>query len=102
MDRRQYLLLKLAEECNEVAHIAIKQMQFGKENKQPGQDKTNAQLLLEELIDLETIAELLHGINELDNPTLGECEEMAAKKKLKIEKYYKYSQDLGFVDKEDK
>jgi len=60
--REQFFLLKLAEECSEVAKRAIKQIQFGKDEAQNAIVKlnpddtdarpTNAQRLREEINDL--------------------------------------------------
>lgn len=52
LDKRQHRLLKLMEECNEVAHRASKQILFGKHEVQAGQDWTNAERLRAEVMDL--------------------------------------------------
>jgi NTP pyrophosphatase (non-canonical NTP hydrolase) len=98
LDTRQFLLTKLAEECNEVAQRALKQQQFGRNEKEPGQDKTNSQRLLEEIVDLETIVDMLEKIGEIGRPTMIDVDEMIATKRTKIAKYHQYSQKLGFVE----
>jgi NTP pyrophosphatase (non-canonical NTP hydrolase) len=100
LDTRQFLLTKLAEECNEVAQRALKQQQFGRYEKQPGQEKTNSQRLFEEIIDLTTVISLLEKAGELPVISLNECEDRADAKIKKIQKYRQYSQNLGYVEPE--
>ena len=52
MDRRQHRLLKLMEECAEVAQRASKQMLFGKHEVQQGQSLSNAERLRSEVLDV--------------------------------------------------
>jgi NTP pyrophosphatase (non-canonical NTP hydrolase) len=52
MTKQQFLLLKLSEECMEVAQRASKQIQFGKDEVQKDQLKTNQARLKDELLDL--------------------------------------------------
>jgi hypothetical protein len=52
LDKRQHRLLKLMEECAEVAHRASKQILFGKQEIQHGQELTNAERLRGEVLDL--------------------------------------------------
>jgi hypothetical protein len=102
MNLRQFYLLKLAEESVEVSQRAIKQMQFGADEVQTGQEKSNAERLLEELIDLATVASLLLDIGEIPSTTAVYREAMRQKKLAKLEKYLKYSQELGNVQHEDR
>ena len=95
MDRFQYLLTKLAEECTEVAQMALKCQQFGLEDVKPEQavPYTNAERLHSELNDLMASIEMLNGKG------LGyEVDEYAVcVKKKKVNKYIQMSADLGFV-----
>lgn len=96
MNKQQYLLTKLAEEAAEVGQRALKMQQFGKEEKEPGQDFTNEQRLNQELNDLSMIVRLLKeecGLDLYTDPWWFDI------KKPKVEKYMKYSQELGMVDK---
>lgn len=105
MSQRQFYLLKLMEECNEVAQRAAKQIQFGPEESQaskasPSEHKvpgTNAERLLGEVIDLLATIDILIDIDEM--PWLSPWELLAAKNKKhqKIDKYLQYSQRLGRV-----
>ena len=52
IDRRQHRLLKLMEECAEVAQRASKQMLFGKHEIQAGQTLANSERLRAEVLDV--------------------------------------------------
>lgn len=95
MNKEQFLLVKLAEECNEVAQMAIKSMQFGLDNVKPEQTLTNRERLFEELNDLSVIIGLLEEYGSLDWPM--PTDEWIEKKVAKIEHFYKISKKLGKI-----
>lgn len=88
MTNEQFLLLKLMEECAEVAQRASKQFQFGSEEKEPNQDKTNAVRLQDEIYDLLCIVEML-GFEATV------YDSQVFRKEVKLEKYKKYSKEIG-------
>ncbi len=98
MTKQEHLYVKLMEECAEVQQRAAKLMQFGSEEKEPGQDLTNAQRLRNELNDLLTIVDMLECAGLPQNSAKQEADHIA-NKYLKVEKYLKYSQELGCVNK---
>lgn len=59
MDLEQLLLVKLAEECQEVAKVALKAGQFGVCTQIPGTDLCNRTLLTNEIMDLEATIQLI-------------------------------------------
>jgi len=95
MTKEQYYFTKLAEECSEVAQIALKTQQFGMLEKRQGQDLTNAERCHEELNDILAIVEVL---NDAFGFGFTRNEGAIAAKKAKVLRYMKYSMDLGFVD----
>lgn len=97
MTRNQYLLLKLSEECSEVAQRCSKQIQFGKDEIQKGQELTNQKRLHSELVDLTAIIQLLNEAGEIT--PIPNLEELIEQKKEKIKKYLRYSQELQLVEK---
>lgn len=111
MTKEKFLLLKLIEECAEVAQRASKQIQFGthesqgqsglSDNKTPETQLTNAQRLKAELTDLYVIVNLLQ-LNGAIPPTAGGKEFRLAKVKkiAKLNKYLAYSRQLGEIDGE--
>jgi NTP pyrophosphatase (non-canonical NTP hydrolase) len=91
----QFLLLKLMEECSEVAQRASKQIQFGKLEVQNGQSLTNAERLKLELLDLVAVAILLQRKGELPEFDDIDLEDIIEAKRLKMMKYLKMSHGLG-------
>jgi hypothetical protein len=59
MNKTEYLLTCLAEECAEVGQRASKAIRFGLDETQPGQDKSNAMRMLLELMDVMAVFEML-------------------------------------------
>jgi len=103
MNKQQFLLLKLAEECAEVAQRASKQIQFGKDERQKdhaphgaiAESKSNSERLREELLDLLSIWTMLEDIREISKWTIEEAVEAHDKKKQKLQKYLDLSYSLG-------
>lgn len=112
MTVRQFLLLKLIEECAEVAQRASKQMQFGAEQSQAkdyvylGKTKevttemmlTNSKRLEGEIKDLVGVVFLLQKTGELSDKALDDLSSAILLKRDKIKKYMAYSQELGLVE----
>lgn len=88
MNYDKYLLIKLAEECNEIAQAAIKVALFGPKSVDPREDtgETNSQKLGKELMDFSAV------LNELNRngPFLDADydEEYVLKKCEKLKQYY--------------
>jgi len=95
MNKNQFLLLKLAEECAEVAHVATKQIQFGKDNVRKVSSGSNAQRLKSEVMDLFTLVSLLIQAEEIPFIWDDELAEARAKKIEKMQKYLDKSFELG-------
>jgi hypothetical protein len=112
MTREQFLLIKLSEECAEVAQRALKQIQFGVHQIQKAGEVhggsgapekeaglTNGERLREELTDLYVMVNLLQSAGQIP-PTNG-IKEFRAAKKAKVEKMNKYlafSRSKGEID----
>lgn len=94
MQNWQYLLDKLAEECNEVAQMASKNKQFGLDEKQFEDGESNRERLHAELNDLFAIIQMLN-----DEEGFGFLPDQAAinKKMGKVNYYREYSKSLGLV-----
>lgn len=91
MNLSEYLLTKLGEEANEVGQRTSKAQCFGLDEKQEGQDLTNAERLNYELNDLFATLDILHeyGIFKFRADL-----DAQARKKKKILKYMIYSRDV--------
>lgn len=57
------ILLILQEECAEVTQAVSKCMRFGPDQMKPGKDRTNINMLEEEIGDLFAMVELLTDLN---------------------------------------
>jgi hypothetical protein len=97
LTKAQYLLMKLAEECSEVAQRCSKQMQFGKDEAQSEVSATNAERLLLEMLDLIAIWKLLQEMGEVRPITEETLRWAFAAKKLKMQKYLDKSFKLGIL-----
>lgn len=97
MNRKQYLLTKLAEEASEVAQIALKTQQFGFDEVKHSQTLTNRERVFQELDDLFGILEMLN--EEYDFGYFPDVKNVEAKK-IKVNKYFKLSEKLGEVSYE--
>ena len=92
MNKREYLLTKLIEECLEVAQRATKALTFGVDEVQPGQNLTNFERLNGEWNDLLATAELL--TEEVDLELWRDVSLIRAKRE-KILKFMAYSRECG-------
>lgn len=100
---RQYMLLKLAEECNEAAQRALKQVQFGRDEVQTGDTRPNWLRLHQELWDVEfwTRALMLDGELPLDQSTVDTRDMYIEAKREKALKYLRLAQSEGQVESGD-
>jgi hypothetical protein len=102
MDKEQFLLLKVMEECAEIQYVCSKAMQFGLDEIKQGQKQTNKERLEDEIEDLLNTIQLLSL--ELSEPLKmaagiydATSETSYNKKLMRLQKYKKYSHDLGKV-----
>lgn len=86
MNKTEYLLSKLVEECCEVGQRVCKAMTFGLSEVQPGQPDDNKRRIERELGDLMEVADQL-GLVIRD-------EDKAAKRE-KMAKFMDYSRECG-------
>lgn len=95
MTRVELLLTILAEECNEVAQRASKAIRFGLDEVQEGQELNNAERIIYEFNDFLATFQILQTEGYL--PYNGVSQPAIDAKKLKIEKWLKYSADQGVL-----
>jgi hypothetical protein len=101
---KQYYLLKLIEECSEVAQQASKQMQFGPYSISPstGARYDNKKMLRFEVNDLLAVLDVLMELEELPEISPDELLLAKNKKRNRIVQYLQHSQELGLVEKDFK
>lgn len=93
MNRVEYLLTKLAEECAEVAQRATKALCFGLDEIQPGQPLNNRQRIEHELTDLTVILDMLIDAGALKDDPIPK--EEFAMRRAKVERFMEYSRKCG-------
>jgi hypothetical protein len=96
MNRTEYLLSKIAEECGELTQRAVKGQCFGLDEIQAGQDRNNEQRLLGEFYDLVGVMDML-----FPNAIISKaCFVAIEAKRKKVEEFMKLSVSRGLlVDK---
>lgn len=92
MNQEQHAFLKLGEECNEVAMLCSKIMQFGLDSEYEG--KTNRQRLTDELNDIMGCLLNLRIKTDFD---FVEDKDAVWTKFEKMEHFRNISEELGFV-----
>jgi len=94
MNKVEYLLTVLGEECAEVIHRASKVKRFGLHEVEPGQHKTNV-----ERLNLE-VNDLMGAIEELQDAGVDIVFNIKAieRKRAKIRKYMRYSRKCGCLE----
>ena len=91
-DNLKEILLILQEECAEVTQAVSKCMRFGPDQMKPGKDRTNLNMLEEEIGDLFAMVELLTDLNigvtteGLEQAKLKKFEKLKKWSNLKINK----------------
>ena len=94
INRAEHLLICVAEECNEVAQRVSKALRFGLTEVQAGQNRTNAERIMDEFADLTTVLAMLAENDHLDFDTPNIETKMKAKV-AKIEKYMTIAREQG-------
>lgn len=98
MNRQEYLLAVLAEECAEVAQRATKALRFTLEECEPDtgkEESTNAMRIMEEFMDLLATMEMLQEDGSLPTMSTVATRLRIQMKKTKVEKFMRYSKQLG-------
>lgn len=93
MNRKEYLLECLSEECNEVGQRVSKALRFGLSEIQDGQPFDNAERIVHELKDLLAVATILQSEGLLSSVRVSP-EEVGAKL-TRIEKFMAISRREG-------
>jgi hypothetical protein len=96
VNRKEYLLVQAASECNEVAHRITKALHFGLDEVQPGQPgepESNAERIVGEYIDLLASMEMLIESAALTLPKAEIVRALMFKKKAKVEHFMRYAEE---------
>lgn len=98
MNKEQMLLTLLSEECAEVSQLASKSIRFGLCSCDPTTGKSNMSALHQELIDIIAVTQYLNYEYNFDFDFDNIDWKAVGVKKERIDKYMKYSANLGRVD----
>jgi hypothetical protein len=98
VDVTTHLLACLAEECAEVSQQAAKAIRFGLEQIEPGQLLSNGARIVFEILDLFAVAEMLHEAGAFDMKR-GDNKRRIEAKKRKVEKFMRYAESIGTLDR---
>jgi len=100
MNLREYLHVKLMEECNEISMDCSKSIIFGAESSNPHieGDLANKQKIIDELNDLLGVVELLVDCKELPHDWQSRTKILA--KKNKVKRLMEYSIKAGCLNEE--
>lgn len=92
MNRTEYLLTCLIEECSEIQQAAAKALRFGPNVGFPGGTTTNAQDIAKECVDVMAVIEMLETDRIIKNIR---TERSINNKKEKVFRYMEHSRKLG-------
>ena len=95
LNRTEHLLCCLAEECNEVGQRVSKALRFGLAEVQPGQELTNADRIVGEVVDFLAVLELLEESGALKLPAAWPRRQAMDAKRTKVEKFMRYAEEQG-------
>jgi len=92
MNKTEYLLTCLGEECAEVQQAVAKALRFGLDVGFPGGKTTNAQDIAKECVDVIAVIEMLESDKIINNIR---TQKAIDKKKDKVFHYMEHSKKLG-------
>lgn len=95
MTNDEHTLVLLMEECAEAAQRASKQLRFGRDEVQPGQDETNAQRLRFELNDVLYCIYMLEQSGQIPVATAADIVAHGERKQAKVERMMALSRSQG-------
>lgn len=100
LNKTEYLLTQLGEEASEIAHRCSKAIRFGLSEVEPGQDKTNEERLIDEVMDIVGVLTFLYKNSIIDLPDDAAATKTVDAKHEKIKKYMDYSRQEGTLEPE--
>ena len=102
LNKQEYLLVKLAEECAEVAQQAAKALVFGVDEIQHDQPLTNAERIWQEFADLCAIVGMLQDEHVLPCGYTDKMRfrEMVEEKREKVGRYMTVSRERGCLEED--
>lgn len=97
MNRADYLLSHLVQECAEVIVRITKAQMFGLDEIQPGQEFTNWERLMQEMADVVAIGEVMNS-EEILPQSFPAMNDYIERKKQKAAQFSNHSRELGRLE----
>lgn len=91
MNKKEYLLTCLIEECSEIQQAATKALRFGFDSCAPRSDITNSEQIVMEFVDLLAVFEMLLEEKYLTWQGRESSEKALIEKKEKVMRYMAYA-----------
>lgn len=101
MNRAEYLLTCLQEECSEATQASAKVLRFLADGRGPGAPLTNAEALVAELVDILAVTELLEKEGVIALPSMDSIHAMVLRKQTKLEAYMSVSRQMGTLNEQE-
>jgi len=98
MNKQNYILEVLAEECAEIQHIMSKIIRFGIHSYHPDTKVTNGAQLFLEVADMMATVDMLREENPAFNAMFVELDNHKEAKIKKVEYFMQLSRDIGTLD----
>jgi NTP pyrophosphatase (non-canonical NTP hydrolase) len=100
LNKEEYLLTLITEECGEVIQCVTKALRFGLQDVKPDQPLNNAERLVEELRDLAVILDLLRESSRPFREAMAEYEDKIKRgeKAQRVSQYMHLSRSLGCLE----
>lgn len=98
MNRTEHLLVILSEECAELSKEVSKALRFGLNDHEPNQILTNKEKIVNEFNDLFAVMGMLKNDNIFTDGELITPNSINSKM-AKVEKWLKYSENVGTLKK---
>jgi len=95
LNKEQYLLIQLMEECAEVQQACAKALRFGLDEGYPGTVRTNKSDILKEIADLTGVIRVLEYAGIINGEDVSE--NAIASKERVVYKYMQISKSLGIL-----
>lgn len=96
MDKKEHLLICLAEECAEVSQAVSKALRFGLDYGYPDTNRTNKSDIQKEIIDVIAVAQMLMSEGILDPIDL--VHSGIVEKQEKVKRYMEHAKITGALN----
>jgi hypothetical protein len=97
INKTEHLMIVLSEECAELSKEVSKALRFGLNDREPGQDLTNREKIINEFNDLFSVMNMLKDYGVFEDKELLTISAIEGKKN-KVLKYMEYAESVGKLE----